>query len=105
VKQAPSGPMAGRTVLVTGATAGIGKATALGLATMGAHLGIIGGPGDSRSRRWAGRRVRRRPAHQAEVQRLAEQILQTLSRIDAAKVIIEAPTPWLARPRWENRPR
>ena len=29
-------PMAGRTVLVTGATSGIGRATALGLATMGA---------------------------------------------------------------------
>jgi retinol dehydrogenase-14 len=28
--------MAGRTVLITGGTGGIGKATALGLATMGA---------------------------------------------------------------------
>jgi NAD(P)-dependent dehydrogenase (short-subunit alcohol dehydrogenase family) len=37
MKQAHSGPMAGRTVLVTGATAGIGKATDLvGLAAAAA---------------------------------------------------------------------
>jgi retinol dehydrogenase 14 len=35
-------PMTGRTVLVTGATGGIGKATALGLAAMGAHVAITG---------------------------------------------------------------
>jgi len=37
-----SGLMAGRTVLVTGGTGGIGRATALGLAAMGAHLAITG---------------------------------------------------------------
>jgi NAD(P)-dependent dehydrogenase (short-subunit alcohol dehydrogenase family) len=34
--------MAGNTVLVTGGTGGIGRATAMGLAMMGAHLGITG---------------------------------------------------------------
>ena len=38
------GLMAGRTVLVTGGTGGIGKATALGLASMGAQLAITGRP-------------------------------------------------------------
>jgi len=42
MEQIHSGPMPGRTVLVTGGTAGIGRATALGLATMGAHLAITG---------------------------------------------------------------
>ena len=36
------GPMAGRTMLVTGATSGIGKATAVALAAMGAHVAITG---------------------------------------------------------------
>jgi retinol dehydrogenase 14 len=42
MEQRHSGPMADRTVLVTGGTGGIGRATALGLARMGARLAICG---------------------------------------------------------------
>ena len=36
------GPMAGKTALVTGGAGGIGRATAAGLAALGARVGIIG---------------------------------------------------------------
>jgi retinol dehydrogenase 14 len=85
------GPMAGRTVLITGATSGIGRATALGLARMGAHLAIIG---RNRVRTEdAVREIRTAGggqvdlfiadlSAQSEVRRLAAEVLQSLSRID-----------------------
>ena len=91
MEQIHSGPMAGRTVLVTGGTAGIGRATALGLATMGAHLAITGR--DQERTEGAAREIRAAGggqvdvfvadlSSQSEVRRLAEEVLQSLSRID-----------------------
>jgi NAD(P)-dependent dehydrogenase (short-subunit alcohol dehydrogenase family) len=91
MKQIPSGPMAGRTVLVTGGTGGIGRATALGLATMGAHLAITGR--DRGRTEAAAREIRAAGggqvdvfvadlSSQSQVRRLADEVLQSLSRID-----------------------
>jgi retinol dehydrogenase-14 len=85
------GPMAGKTVLVTGATGGIGKATAMGLATMGANLAITGR--DRERTEGAAREIREVGrgqvdvfvadlSSQAEVRRLAGEVLQTCPRID-----------------------
>jgi NAD(P)-dependent dehydrogenase (short-subunit alcohol dehydrogenase family) len=83
--------MTGRTVLVTGATGGIGKATALGLAAMGAHLAITGrDPGRTEA---AAREIRAAGggpvdvfvadlSAQAEVRRLAAEVLEHLARLD-----------------------
>ena len=84
-------PMAGRTVLVTGATSGIGRATALGLATMGAHVAITGR--DRGRTEDAAREIRAAGGRdvdvfvadlssQAQVRRLASEVLEGLSRID-----------------------
>jgi short-subunit dehydrogenase len=83
-------PMAGRTVLITGATSGIGRATALGLARMGAHLAITGR--DRVRTEDAAREIRAAGggrvdvfiadlSSQVEVRELAEEVLQSLSRI------------------------
>jgi NAD(P)-dependent dehydrogenase (short-subunit alcohol dehydrogenase family) len=82
-------PIAGRTVLITGATSGIGRATALGLARMGAHLAITGRDrvrteDAAREIRAGGGRVDLFIADlssQTELRELAEQVLQSLSRI------------------------
>ena len=82
------GPMAGRTVLVTGGTGGIGRATALGLAAMGAHVAITGR--DRGRTEDAAREIRAAGggqvdvfvadlSSQSEVRRLADEVLQTPS--------------------------
>jgi NAD(P)-dependent dehydrogenase (short-subunit alcohol dehydrogenase family) len=83
--------MAGRTVLVTGGTGGIGRATAAGLAAMGARLGITG---RDRGRAEAAAAEIRAPdgqpvevfvadmSSQAEVRRLADEVLAALPRLD-----------------------
>ena len=86
-----AGPMTGRTVLVTGATGGIGKATALGLAAMGARVAITGrdmGRTEAAAREIraaGGERVDTFVADlsdQSQVRGLAAEILQRLPRID-----------------------
>jgi retinol dehydrogenase-14 len=86
-----AGPIDGKTVLITGATSGIGRATAFGLAAMGAQLAITG---RERSRVEAvageistvhGGTVRFFVADlsaQQEVRRLAHNVLDQLPQID-----------------------
>ena len=91
MEQIHGGPMTGKTVLITGGTGGIGKATALGLAGMGAHLAICGR--DPKRTADAAREIRTAGggrvdvfvadlSSQAQVRRLADEVLQSLSRID-----------------------
>jgi len=91
MEQIHRGPMTGRTVLVTGGSGGIGRATALGLAAMGAHLAITGR--DRGRTEDAAREIRTAGSgqvdvfvadlsSQSQVRRLAGEVLQSLSRID-----------------------
>jgi retinol dehydrogenase-14 len=87
---APS--MVGKYVLVTGGTGGIGKATATGLAALGARVGITGRDQGRAAAAAADIRAATRNhavdifaadmSSQAEVRRLAAQVLGTYPRLD-----------------------
>lgn len=84
--------MTGKTVLITGGTGGIGKATAIGLASMGARIGITGR--DRGRAEAAAREIARKAgisnidvfvadmSSQSEVRRMAREVLDTYPRLD-----------------------
>ena len=82
--------MTGRTVLVTGGTGGIGRATAAGLVGLGARVGIVGrdaarGEAAAAPLRDSGGQVDVFTADlsaQREVRRLAAEVLDTYPRLD-----------------------
>ena len=87
-----TGSMTGKTVLITGGTGGIGKAAAIGLATMGARVGITGR--DRARAEEAAAAITRASGNpavdvfvadmssQAEVRRLADDVLARYPRLD-----------------------
>jgi NAD(P)-dependent dehydrogenase (short-subunit alcohol dehydrogenase family) len=84
--------MVGKTVLITGGTGGIGKATAIGLAALGARVAITGREGGRAEA--AALEIRHASGNpevdafaadlssQAEVRRLAAEVLDTYPRLD-----------------------
>ncbi|MET0933968.1 MAG: SDR family NAD(P)-dependent oxidoreductase [Mycetocola sp.] len=84
--------MAGKTVLITGGTGGIGKATGIGLASLGARIGIVGR--DATRAEAAAADIRAESGNpavdvfaadmssQADVRRLATQVLAAYPRLD-----------------------
>ena len=89
---ARAGRLTGKTVLITGGTGGIGRAAAIGLASMGARVGITGRD-RARAQRAASAisRASGNPAvdvfvadmsSQAEVRRLAAEVLGAYPRLD-----------------------
>jgi retinol dehydrogenase-14 len=85
-------PMAGRVVLITGGTSGVGKATAIGLATLGAPVGIRGRVLARAEQAVVDIRAASGNPNvdafeadmtsQAEVRRLAAEVLDAYSRLD-----------------------
>ena len=89
--EVPTGSMAGMTVVLTGGTSGIGRATALGLVAKGARLAITGR--DRGRAEDTAREIRSASgghvdifvadlSSQAEVRRLASEVLQAYPRVD-----------------------
>ena len=105
--------MVGKFVLVTGGTGGIGKATAIGLATLGARVGITGR--DPARTEAAAAAIRAAPGNpavdgfaaacpaQAGVRRLAAQVLDTYPRLDVLveqrRRVLGSPAPHRRRTR------
>jgi len=88
----PTRPMAGKTVLITGGTSGIGRATAIGLSELGARVAITGRDlGRVEAAAVEIRLATGNPdvdafgadlSSQAEVRRLAAQVLAAYPRLD-----------------------
>ena len=95
MKHIHDGSMTGRTVLITGATSGIGHTTALGLTTLGAHVAITG---RDRSRTQTTAReitvaggvnvdmLVADLSSQAQVRRLASEVLEARPRADLVRL-------------------